>query len=325
MVLTPVFEANFLDSSYAFRPGRAQQHALRAIWKGTMDLKGAWIVDADIKGYFDNIDHGKLREVLDQRVCDGVIRKQIDKWLKAGILEDGVRYCPDTGTPQGGVISPLLANVYLHSALDKWFENYAKPRMIGRCEQVRYADDFLLLFENELDAKAIFEVLPKRFEKFGLTLHPVKTKMHRFLQPLKYSKGRGVDRGGGKPGNFDFLGFTHTWGKSRKGNWIVKRKTAKDRVRRALKLLRAYCKKNRHLKLSEQHKGLTRKIRGHCQYYGIQGNSKQIGIYANQLKRIWKYWLGRRSQRAYVRWDKFEAYLLKNPLPKALINRKSIA
>ena len=194
----------------------------------------------------------------------------IDKWLKAGVLEEGSITYPESGTPQGGVISPLLANIYLHEVLDVWFEREVKPRLRGAAFLIRYADDFVIAFALESDARRVFEVLPKRFERYGLQLHPEKTRLVPFGRP----------KDGTRPGTFDLLGFTHFWRVSRKGNWVIARKTAKGRLARALHRITQWCKTNRHLPVKDQHKALVRKLTGHFAYYGITGN----GLSLNRLR-----------------------------------------
>ena len=235
MVLEAVYEQEFLDCSYGFRPGRSAHQALQRLWEATTEMKGGVVLEADIQGFFDNLVPAHLRSFLDQRVRDGVIRRAIDKWLKAGVLEEGQIIHPDTGTPQGGVISPLLANIYLHEVLDKWFEAEVRPRLHGRAELIRYADDFVIVFSSENDARRVLDVLAKRFAKYGLTLHPDKTRLVPFDRP----RG-GAANAGARSGTFDLLGFTHYWGRSFRGWWIVKRQTARDRLSRALKRVSAF-------------------------------------------------------------------------------------
>ena len=206
-----------------------------------MDDHGRWILDVDIQKYFDTINHGQLRELLDKRVRDGVIRKLIDKWLKAGIMEAGQLSKPSQGTPQGGIISPLLASIYLHYVLGEWFESAVRPRMKGRCSLTRFADDFVMVFEDYQDCYRAQEVLGKRFEKYSLTLHPDKTRRIDFR--FRYRKANSQR---GKVVNFDFLGFTHYRGKSRRGKFVVHQKTAKSRLAKALKAINLFCKNNRH-------------------------------------------------------------------------------
>jgi RNA-directed DNA polymerase len=312
MVLEAIYEVDFSENSYGFRPGRSAHQALEAIWKGIMGVKGGWIVEADIQSFFDELDHGKLRSFLDRRVNDGVIRRVIDKWLKAGVLEEGRVWYPEAGTPQGGVISPLLANIYLHEVLDVWFEQMVKPQLQGRGYLVRYADDFVMIFSVEKDAQRVMKALPKRFGRYGLRLHPEKTRMIEFNHP---SETKDNDRRPPRGETFDFLGFTHYWGKSRKGSWTVKQQTAGKRFRRALKAIKEWCRTNRHISFVEQWVTLRQKMEGHYGYYGITGNSQKLANYQNEVKRIWHKWLSRRSQRSTITWERFSRLLEQYPLP----------
>ena len=221
MVLEPVYETDFLDASHGFRPGRGAHGALDSLWKQAMNLGCCWIVDVDLRKFFDTIDHGHLREFLKRRVRDGVILRLIGKWLKAGVLEDGVLMTPEHGTPQGGVISPLLANIVLHYVLDEWFAKEVRPRLKGEAFLIRYADDFVIGVAREDDARRIMEVLPKRMSKYGLTVHPEKTRLVRF-HPADATDSAAKDRNSTGPRTFDFLGFTHYWGRSLRGVWVVK-------------------------------------------------------------------------------------------------------
>src|SRR3954466_15333714 len=224
MVLEAIYEQDFLDCSYGFRPGRSAHQALDAVWQQTMGNGGGWVVEVDIRKFFDTLDHAHLRDLLRQRIRDGVLLRLIGKWLNAGVLEDGHVTSPSAGTPQGGVISPLLANIYLHYVLDVWFEQAVKPRLQGRAFLIRYADDFVSGFAREEDARRVLDVLPKRFGKYGLTLHPEKTRLVAFRPPSRCSgTGPGVAP---PPGTFDLLGFTHYWGRSRAGKSVAKRRTA---------------------------------------------------------------------------------------------------
>jgi RNA-directed DNA polymerase len=318
MVLEAVYEQDFLSCSYGFRPGRSAHQALEETWQGLMKMGGGWVLEVDIQGYFDTLSHGQLRELLDQRVRDGVIRRVIDKWLKAGVLEEeGLRY-PEAGTPQGGVLSPLLANIYLHEVLDVWFEKRVKPKLLGRAFLVRYADDSVMIFSSEKDARRVMEALPRRFGRYGLTLHPEKTRLVRFVPPRVEPDGGGEKRRG-EPGTFDLLGFTHYWGRSQRGNWVVKRKTAGSRLRRALKKIAQWCRANRHRWMVEQHQELVRKLRGHFGYYGITGNYTALSRYLYEVCRIWKKWLDRRSQRSRMTWERFNGILKRYPLPEARV------
>jgi RNA-directed DNA polymerase len=306
MVLNAIYEQDFLDCSYGFRPGRSAHQALQALWDATMQVGGGWVLEIDIRHFFDSVGHGHLRAILEQRVRDGVIRRTIDKWLNAGVQHDGAIRYPDGGTPQGGVISPLLANVYLHEILDVWFEQEVRPRLDGSASLIRYADDATMVFGREADARRVLAVLAKRFAKYGLTLHPEKTKLIDFRRPTGNGHG---------PGSFDVLGFTHFWGRSQKGNWVVQRKTSRSRFGRALQRVAEWCRKARHLPVREQHKTLVAKVRGHYNYFGITGNSRALSRFLHEVKRAWRKWLGRRSNRARMTWQHFRLLVGRYPLP----------
>jgi group II intron reverse transcriptase/maturase len=315
MVLEAIYEQEFYYFSFGFRPRRDAHQALQYLWVELMGMHGGWVLEVDIKSFFDTLDHGHLRSFLDQRVRDGVLRRTIDKWLKAGVLEDGELSYPEEGSPQGGVISPILANIYLHEVLDRWIEDTVKPLLKGKAFVVRFADDFVIVFALECDARRVYGVLPKRFGKFGLTLHPEKTRLVRFFRPEWRSTGKGRDPRGGTPDSFDLLGFTHSWQRSRRGNWVVMRKTASSRFRRALKRIVDWCRLNRHSPIGEQSKQLGMKLRGHFQYYGITGNSRSLSRFCYEVRRAWRGWLNRRSQRANMSWAKFNKLLQRYPLP----------
>jgi RNA-directed DNA polymerase len=310
MVLEAVYEPLFIEGSYGFRPRRGAHDALEAIWKSTMAMQGGWVIEADIESFFDSLDHKHLREFLDKRVRDGVICRVIGKWLNAGVLEAGQLSHPETGSPQGGVISPMLANIYLHEVLDTWFEREVKPRLQGRSELIRYADDFVIVFERQSDAERVMEVLPKRFGKYGLKLHPGKTRVIAFKRPESKDDGPPSN-----DGTFDFLGLTHYWGKSRKGSTVVMRKTAKSRLARAIRSIHVWCKSNRHQPVSEQHRALTQKLRGHYGYYGITGNMRSLRTFHRAATRTWRNWLSKRGGRRAMTWLRFEQVLLRHPLP----------
>jgi hypothetical protein len=239
--------------------------------------------------------------------------KLIGKWLKAGVMEEGNLTYAEKGSPQGGVISPLAANIFLHYVLDEWYEQEVKPRLKGRSFLQRFADDFIIGCELESDARRIMAVLPRRFGRYGLTIHPEKTKLVKFGKPPK------KEQPGPKNGTFDFLGFTHYWAKSRRGNWVIKRKTARKRQRRSIKLLWQWCKENRHLPLEEQYQMLCLKLRGHYQYYGIRSNSRQLEEVYQKARAGWRYWLDRRDNHRKMVWEKFEKLLASLPLPKPRI------
>jgi RNA-directed DNA polymerase len=316
MVLEPLYEQDFLDCSYGFRPNRSAHKALQALWKQMMDMGGGWIIDIDIRKFFDTMDHGRIREILKRRVSDGVITRLIGKWLKAGVWEGGNISYPEKGTPQGGVISPMLSNIYLHEVLDTWFEKQVKPRLRGKAFLIRYADDAVLGFASEDDARRIMEVIPKRFARYGLTIHPEKTRMVKFTKPKNTSNGSG---GRHEEGTFNFLGFTHYWTKSRKGMAVIKRKTEKSRFARALKKITEWCRLNRHHPIKEQHKTLNRKLQGHYAYYGITGNNRMLAQIYHKVRRIWRKWLMRRSSGDKLPWDKFELLEKRYPLAQVRI------
>lgn len=308
MVLEAVYEQDFRDCSFGFRPRRSAHQALQALWKGLMDLGGGWVLELDIQGFFDALDHEQLRKILGQRVRDGVLLRLIGKWLNAGVLEEGRLVYPDTGTPQGGVISPLLANVFLDTVLDAWFEDEVRPRLRGRSFLVRYADDAVMGFALEQDARRVYEVLAKRFARFGLLLHPEKTRLVRFERPSRSGSRP-------RPETFDFLGFTHYWGRSRRGTPAVLRKTQRDRFSRALRAIAQWCSRHRHAPLAEQHRALQQKLRGHYAYYGITGNQPALSRFWWETQRTWKTWLSRRSNRRQLRWERFYLLIARYPLP----------
>jgi RNA-directed DNA polymerase len=293
MVLEAVYEQDFSDCSYGFRPRRSAHDALRALRKPLMEMNGGWVLEADIEAFFDSVDRAQLQEILRRRVRDGVLLRLIGKWLNAGVMEEGRVYRPDAGTPQGGVISPLLANIYLHEVLDEWFARQVKPRLQGRAELVRYADDFVIAFELEEDARRVMDVLPKRFGKYGLRLHPEKTRLVRFSRPRRNAPS-GDDAA--RAGSFDLLGFTHYWRRSRQGNWVVYRKTASSRLSRALRATSLWLRRNRHESMREQHRVLVLKLRGHYNYYGIIGNFAAMDSFRSWARVLWCKCLSRRSR-----------------------------
>lgn len=311
MLMEPVFEVDFYDHSYGFRPGRSAHDALESLQKQLWALRGGgWVLDVDIRGFFDNLDHEKLRDLLRQRVTDGVVVRLVGKWLRAGVLEGGVVHRAETGTPQGGVISPLLANIYLHTAVDDWWVKEVQPRMRGPAFMVRYADDFVMVFADREDALRVQEALPQRLGRFGLSLHPDKTRLVDFRRPSDHD-------GGQEPGSFDFLGFNHRWGRARNGEWYPQRGTANSRFSRSCKALNLWLRSARHLPISEQAAALGAKLRGHYQYYGLRGNSAGIGRFLYVARRLWRKWLSRRSQRGRLSWDDFASLERRHPLPPA--------
>ena len=321
MVLTEVYEQDFLPCSFGFRPGRSAHGALETLQQQALRWGGGWVLEVDIQGFFDNLDHGHLRSFLDQRVRDGALRRAIGKWLNAGVMEGGEVRRPTGGTPQGGVISPLLANVYLHVVVDEWFENEVKPRLGGQAVLVRYADDLVILLTREDDARRVLDVLPKRLAKYGLTLHPDKTRLAPFSRP----KRRPNDQGGPgcgdppTPGTFTFLGFTHYWGKSRKGNWVPKRKTSKKSFAKGLRQISHWLRDHRHWPIGEQHLRLKRALHGHYGYFGITGNADRLVSFRHHVYRRWFYWLNRRSHRGKMPWERYAKLSIRYPLPPARV------
>ena len=307
-LIEPIYETEFYDCSYAFRPNQSQHKALKSLWKGLMDMNGGWIIDLDIRKYFDSIRWSYLCDILKLRVRDGVLIRLIGKWMNAGIMEDGELAFHKKGVPQGAVISPLLSNVFLHEVMDKWFHEVVLPRLHGKAFEVRFADDVMLCFENKADALRVMEVLPKRLAKYGLELHPEKTKLVNFIKP----QGNDGDyKRGNRPDTFTFLSFTHIWRRSRKGYPVIARKTNYARLTLALEVMNKWCRKNRHMKLSEQHATLCRKLVGH--YVSINN-------YRHHVIHIWRKWLGRRSWQGKFTWQRMQDRVLNNyPLPKPRI------
>jgi len=314
MLLEPIYEHDFRDCSFGFRSGRNAHQALQVIRRGIMERRRRWVLEVDVRKYFDSIDHAKLRELLARRVTDGVVRRLIDKWLKAGVMERGQLSFPGTGTPQGGVISPALSNVFLHYVLDEWFAEQVQPRLRGTSTLIRYCDDFVMLFACKEDAERVHAVLGKRLAKFGLELHPDKTRLIDFRSPAERADAETT-----LPTTFVFLGFLHVWGKSRKGNATMWQRTAKDRLARTLTAINDQCRFMRPWPLAEQHRRLCQMLQGHFAYFGISGNSQRLSTVVYQTRRIWRKWLSRRSSKSPVRWAQFLQLLARYPLPAARI------
>lgn len=303
MLLEPVYEEEFYDFSYGFRPGRSPHDALSALRDGLFRMGGGWVLEVDIQSFFDSLDHRALRDILCRRIVDGVVVRLIGKWLNAGVLEGGVVHRAETGSPQGGVISPLLANIYLHEVLDGWWAKEVLPRLRGKAFLVRYADDFVMVFERQGDAHRVHDALPKRFGRYGLRLHPDKTRLVPFRHPARRPPlGDGIEP---DAGSFDFLGFTHVWDKSRNKKWIPRQRTATGRLTRALRTVRAWLRANLHQPLAEQVATLGQKLEGHYRYFGITGNYDALARFYHEVCRAWKLWLDRRSQRARTSWARF--------------------
>ena len=310
MLLEPVYEPEFYPCSYGFRPKKSAHQALTDLRRGIVENQAVMLIDADIKGCFDNISHQKLIEVIKERVVDGTLIRFIGKWLNAGVLDGGEIINPETGTPQGGVVSPILANIFLHTVLDEWWHKTVQPRLKKRSFLIRYADDFVIGFESEDDAQRVYEVLPKRFSKYGLTIHPEKTRLVNIGKPKgPASKGE----------TFNFLGFTHYWAKSRKGYWVIKRKTMKKRLQRACKAIWQWCKEHRHETLQIQHRKLNQKLQGYYNYYAVRCNSKALDQVYRQVKRSWKHWLNRRGNQTWLTFECFNRIEQFYPLAKPRI------
>jgi group II intron reverse transcriptase/maturase len=307
MLLSAIYEEMFHDFSHGFRKGRSQHKALHELREQCRQLNINRILIADITGLFDNIDHQKLQGFIQRRVNDGAIIRLIGKWLNAGVMEEDRLEYPDRGTPQGGVISPLLSNIFLHYVLDDWIAKEVTPRMKGKCFIIRWADDFIIGFQLETDAERVKAVLPKRFNRFGLELHPEKTDLIRFGRPPKKAKGPE------KSGTFDFLGFTFYWGRSRSGYPVIKKKTARKRLNRYLKMTWNWCKENRHDPIREQYRTLCAKLRGYYQYFGVRSNYKAIEAAYEYTEMAWCYWLSRRSHKGKVLYETLRETF---PLPK---------
>jgi len=296
-VLTPVYEDIFYQHSYGFRPGKSQHQALEKLSGEVSVNRMRYIIDADMQNYFGSINHQYLREFLDLKIKDGVIRKMIDKWLKAGILENGQVMYPTGGTPQGGSISPLLSNIFLHYVLDEWFKEQIQRLLKGDSFIIRFADDFLLGFTSKEDALRVMEVLPKRLGKFGLTLHPEKTRL------IDLGEVEGEDKHPKK--TIDFLGFTHYMSKSRKGKSILKRKTSSKKLNLALKRLSDWIKFYRQkLPIAVLIGELNQKLRGHYAYYGITFNCRKLHTYYNRTKHLLHKWLNHRGGKRVWTWNK---------------------
>jgi len=309
-LMNAIYEQDFLDCSYGFRPGRSQHQALDEVRRVICARPTGWILELDIQSYFDKIVRGILIEMVEQRVSDGSVLRLIQKWIKVGVIEDGKLLMSEAGTGQGQPISPLLANIYLHHALDVWFEDVVKPLLKGEAYEIRFADDAILCFQHREDAEKVMRVLPKRFEKYGLTLHPEKTRLIEFGRHA----ARNAKKQGKQPESFDFLGFKHLCARSRKGGFTVHVRTLAKRLRRGLKAIADWCKQHRRTPVNQQKEALNAKLRGHYQYYGRPTNYYSIWQFYRRVCRIWREWLGRRTRGRPLRWDRYNAILRQHPL-----------
>jgi RNA-directed DNA polymerase len=303
-VLNAIYEVDFLGFSYGFRPGRSQHDALDSLATAISRRKVNWVLDADIRGFFDTIDHGWLVKFVEHRVADKRIIRLIRKWLAAGVLADGKWSGTVGGTPQGATISPLLANVYLHYVLDLWVQQWRKRVARGEVSIVRYADDFVMGFQHEADAVRFQGDLRKRLERFKLELNSDKTRLIRFGS-LAQSNRR--ERGQGKPETFEFLGFTHICGKTRSGKFMLHRRTSKKRMRATLKQIGINLRRRQHLPLPEQGAWLGAVMRGYFAYHAVPTNISRLGSFRTQVTRTWLRSLRRRSQRTRLTWGRMNA------------------
>jgi RNA-directed DNA polymerase len=312
-VLEAIYEQDFLDCSYGFRPGRSAHDAVRSLTRAVDAGEANWILEFDIASFFDSVNRTQLLEMLQKRVADGSMLRLIGKCLHVGVLDGEEFTTPSEGTVQGSTLSPLLGNAYLHYALDLWFAEEVKPHLHGKAMLVRYADDGVLGFERQDDAQRVLAVFGKRLERYGLKLHPQKTRLLDFRAPSR-SLGEGKS-----PTTFDFLGFCWYWRRTRKGSWSVTCKTRRARLARAIQAVYAWCREHRHLPVKEQHATLTRKVQGHINYFGVNGNMASLQRFVGQVHRSWFKWLNRRSQRARLTWERYEDLLQALPLPRARI------
>lgn len=308
-LLEAVYEATFRDCSFGFRPGRSAHDALRALNREVYRGQVNWILEADIVSFFDSINRKMLQEMLQKRVLDGSIKRLVGKCLNVGVLDGEIFATPDEGTAQGSIVSPLFGNVYLHYVLDVWFESEIRPTLGGKAHLIRYADDFAIGFETQADAVRVKELLTQRFGEYGLALHPEKTRLFEFRRPA------GSRADGKAPESFDFLGFTCYWRRTRKGRWEMTLKTRRARLSQAIGRIYDWCRDNRHRPIAEQHAALTRRLRGHINYFGVNGNGRSLTQVVFQATQAWFKWLCRRSQKTRLTWKRFEDLLRDFPLP----------
>lgn len=316
-VLNEIYEEDFLGFSYGFRPGRKQHDALDALWVGLRRRRVNWVLDLDVRGFFDNVSHEWLMKFIEHRIADRRIQRVIQKWLTAGVSEDGEWTETKVGTPQGAVVSPLLANIYLHYVFDLWVKQWRRKTARGEVIVVRYADDAVLGFERRKEAEEFLEQLRERMQKFGLELHPEKTRLIEFGRFAEEDRKR---RGEGKPETFDFLGFTHSCGKTRKGGWFtIRRQTAKKRLRSKLQAVKQELRKRWHERVVENGKWLRSVVQGYFNYHAVPGNFVALRVFRREVARMWLAALRRRSQRDRYCWERFrpivDQYL---PLPRIL-------
>jgi RNA-directed DNA polymerase len=315
MVLEPILEAEFIGFSYGFRPNRSQHDALDALAEA-IKRKVSWVLDADIESFFDTIDHRHLQTFLEHRIGDTRMVRLLMKWAKAGVMEEGKLRETQAGTPQGGIISPLMANLYLHHVLDLWARSWRKKHASGEMYVVRYADDFVMAFQREQDAVAMRQALTERLAHFGLKLHPQKTRVIEFG---RFARDRRERRGLGKPETFEFLGFIHIAGISREGKFQLKRRTSRKKRRARLARLTEECERRRHRRVPEQYRWLSSVLQGHYRYYGVPSNIRALRQFQHAVRDIWHRSLQRRSQRSRWTTEERTAFDARFPLPKPRI------
>lgn len=310
-LLQVIYEQDFLACSYGSRPGCSAHDALRSLDAVAHQGKANWVLEADIVSFYERIDRTRLKDLLQRRIADKSLMRLIGKCLHVGVLESGVVMSPETGTVQGSSLSPILANVYLHYALDLWFEEEVKRRLRGQAVLIRYCDDFVITFERRDDAERVYKWLEERLGQYGLELHPEKTRLLDFRRPPSDK-----DRGKG-PGTLEFLGFTVQWRRSGqgRGGWHMTTRTRVSRLRKAKTAIHDWCRSHRHQPVAEQHAALIRKIQGHFNYFGVRGNERSLHLLIRSTERSWHKWLNRRSQRSRMTWDRFKALLESFPLP----------
>lgn len=317
-LLNAIYEEDFLPCSYGSRPGRSQHQGLDELNRVLHCESVKHLLELDITAYFDSIGRQHLRELIERRISDGSILKLIGKWINVGAIEAGRLLEAKEGVGQGQVISPLLANIYLHYVLDRWFEDEVKPRLKGRAFLVRYVDDAVICFQKAEDAHRVREVIEKRFRRYGLTLHPEKTRLIEF----GYDTYIKAARTGSRPNTFDFLGFTHLYERSRSGKYRPGVRTAKKRLKKAYKSVSEWCKTHRHLPVEEQQAALNRKLRGHYEYYGRSSNFRQLWKFYQLVTRAWGIWLRRRSRRITLSWEQYESLRQRHPLLRPRITHR---
>lgn len=316
-LLNAIFEQDFLDCSYGFRPGRSAHDALDEVGRVLCRKPTEYVLELDICSYFDSIVRKQLMEMVERRVSDASILRLIGKWINVGVVDDGRLLESETGTGQGQIISPLLANLYLHHVLDVWFEEQVKPRLKGHAHEIRYADDALLCFQYREDAQRVLEVLPKRFAKYGLTLHPEKTRLVEFGRRA-HGQAKRLKT---KTATFDFLGLTHRAATSRNGKFTVHVGTMKKRLRRGLTAVADWCQRHRHDPVEYQQRMLNAKLRGHYQYYGRPTNYRSLWKFFRAVRRLWRTWLNSRTRGRHLSWETYAKLLTRFPLLRPRITQ----